>query len=235
MAQEHFPFYLERVVEHLLRRHARPVVEEVDRAIHVGIPRRARRGPVVLRDAVPQARHRAAHRPVHLQRQQVVAPHPHRPRGVELRDHAAFQFKGRVGCVVRGAWVWLPLFVEAFLHVRGPIARDRLDAAEEVVEHVAPVAEHVHDDAAIVFLAVVPARPLGRDAVRPGKNPVAETRRARSGFCRRNPCLMSCCNFIRPGSQSLSCTTPFFTPARFSRPRIIRRRIRWIPPWVSHK
>ena len=35
-----------------------------------------------------------------------------------------------------------------------------LHAAEQVVEHVAPVAQHVDDDAAVVFLAVIPRRPL---------------------------------------------------------------------------
>ena len=41
-------------------------------------------------------------------------------------------------------------------------AAHRFHIAEEMVEYVAPVAEHVHDDAAAILLAVVPARPLRR-------------------------------------------------------------------------
>jgi hypothetical protein len=45
--------------------------------------------------------------------------------------------------------------------VGGAEATDALDVAEQVVDDVAPVAEHVDDDAAAVLLAVVPARALG--------------------------------------------------------------------------
>ena len=49
----------------------------------------------------------------------------------------------------------------------------RLHAAEEVVEHVAPVAQHVDDDAAVVLLAVIPRRALRRLPVAL-EHPVAE-------------------------------------------------------------
>src|SRR6185312_13756262 len=39
-------------------------------------------------------------------------------------------------------------------------AGDALDLAEEIVEDVAPVADHVEDDAAAVLAAIVPRRPL---------------------------------------------------------------------------
>ena len=45
--------------------------------------------------------------------------------------------------------------------------------AEEIVEHVAPVAEHVDDDAAVVFLAVIPRGALGGHGVA-FEDPVAE-------------------------------------------------------------
>ena len=45
--------------------------------------------------------------------------------------------------------------------------------AEQIVEHVAPVAEHVDDDAAAVFLAVVPGRALRGNGVA-FEDPVAE-------------------------------------------------------------
>ena len=55
-----------------------------------------------------------------------------------------------------------------------PRQRNALHLAEQVVEHVAPVAQHIHDDAAVVLLAVIPRGPLRLNAVVPGKYPVAE-------------------------------------------------------------
>ena len=52
-------------------------------------------------------------------------------------------------------------------------ARHALDIAEQVVEHVAPVADHVEDDAAALGLLVVPRRPLRRLPVAL-EHPVAE-------------------------------------------------------------
>ena len=45
--------------------------------------------------------------------------------------------------------------------------------AEKIVQHIAPVAEHVDDDAAAIFLAVVPGRPLRGNRVAL-EHPVAE-------------------------------------------------------------
>ena len=53
-----------------------------------------------------------------------------------------------------------PGLVDAGRDVRDRLGVDRLDAAEQVLEHVVPVREHVDDDAAAVLGAVVPARPL---------------------------------------------------------------------------
>ena len=53
-------------------------------------------------------------------------------------------------------------------------ARHRLDRAEQVVEHVAPVRQHIEDDAAAFLLAVVPARALRRLAPVALEHPVAE-------------------------------------------------------------
>jgi len=54
-----------------------------------------------------------------------------------------------------------------------PEAGNGLHCAEKIIEHVAPVAEHVDDDAAAVLLAVVPRWALGLDLVAL-KDPVAE-------------------------------------------------------------
>ena len=74
------------------------------------------------------------------------------------------QLERGVGGVVGGAGVGLALLVPALLDVGRAQAGDGSALAEEVVQHVAPVAEHVHDDAAAVFLAVVPGGALRRDA-----------------------------------------------------------------------
>src|SRR4051812_9928271 len=57
--------------------------------------------------------------------------------------------------------------------MRGTEAADRLHLAEKIVEDVAPVAQHVEDDAAPVLLPVIPRRPLRRLAI-PLEYPVAE-------------------------------------------------------------
>ena len=61
-----------------------------------------------------------------------------------------------VHCVVGGALVRFARFVPTLLHVRRTEARNGLHFAEDVVEHITPVAKHVHDDPAIIFLAVIP-------------------------------------------------------------------------------
>src|SRR5690606_35872289 len=63
--------------------------------------------------------------------------------------------------------------VHTLLDVGGAVAADCLNVAKEVVQHVAPVAKHVDDDTAVVFLAVVPGRTLSRDVVAL-ENPVAK-------------------------------------------------------------
>ena len=53
-------------------------------------------------------------------------------------------------------------------------AAHRLHLAEQIVEHVAPVAQHIEDDAAAFGLLVVPARALRRLAPVALEHPVAE-------------------------------------------------------------
>ena len=57
--------------------------------------------------------------------------------------------------------------------MRGAEAAYRLHLAEQVIEHVAPVAEHVEDDPPAVLRAIVPRRPLRRLPVAL-EHPVAE-------------------------------------------------------------
>ncbi len=90
-----------------------------------------------------------------------------------MANDAVLEFERGVGAVVGGAFVGLAFLVDALGNVRGREARDALHVAEEVVDDVAPVAEHIDDHAAAVFLAVVPARALGGNRVAL-EDPVAE-------------------------------------------------------------
>src|ERR1043165_5705410 len=56
----------------------------------------------------------------------------------------------------------------------GAKARQRLDCAEQVVEHIAPVRQPIEDDAAAFLFLVVPARALRRLAPVALEHPVAE-------------------------------------------------------------
>ena len=99
---------------------------------------------------------------------------PRRPGRVDVRDHAAFELEGRVGGVVGVGRVGLAVLVDAARDMRRAEAAHRLHGAEQVVEHVAPVAQHIEDDAAAFGLLVVPARPLRRLAPVAFEHPVAE-------------------------------------------------------------
>ena len=94
----------------------------------------------MLRHHIGQSRNRAAMRAVDVQRQQVVAPHARRPRHVELRDHASVELECRVGRIVGRRLVRFPGFIPALWNVRGAQAGHASDFAEQVVDHVAPVA-----------------------------------------------------------------------------------------------
>ncbi len=89
---------------------------------------------------------------VDLEGDEVVAADADGPGRVDLGDDAALELEGGVGGVVGVGGVALALLVDALGDMRGAEAADGLDLAEEVVEHVAPVAEHVEDDAAAVLV-----------------------------------------------------------------------------------
>ena len=128
---------------------------------------------VALQRAIAQAGHGAAARAVHLDREQVIAAHAHAPGGVEVADDAVFQLEHGVGAVIGVGVVGRALLVDAFRHVVGGDAGEPLDRAEKVVDHVAPVGEHIENDAAALGLLVVPGGALGR-LVLAIEDPVAE-------------------------------------------------------------
>ena len=171
--QEQLPLRLEPVAEVHVVRHVGPHRLVVERVGQVGVPHRHRGGHLVLHGAVAQARHRAAVRAVHLQLEQLAAVDADRPRGVHRRDDAAGELEHRVGRVVGGHVVGLARLVPPPGQVRRAPRVDRADRAEQVLKQVLPVREHVEDDAAAVFRAVVPRGALRREPVA-FEHPVAE-------------------------------------------------------------
>ena len=171
--EEQLPLGLEGVVVGQVRRHLLPAGIEIDRLLDVRIPDRPRRDAVVLHAAAAQSGHRAALRAVDLQRQEIIAADPHAPRRIELQRRAVLQLEDGIRGIVGRGRVGPALLVGAAVDVDRAQGHQRADLAEQVVDHVAPVAEHVDHDPAAVFLAVVPARPLA-GLIEAVENPVAE-------------------------------------------------------------
>src|SRR6202043_271059 len=67
----------------------------------------------------------------------------------------------------------LALLVKPLRNIRGAEAAHAFDLAKEIVEHVAPVADHIQNDAAAVLFAIIPRRPL-RFLPAAFEHPVAE-------------------------------------------------------------
>src|SRR6185312_12731423 len=65
-----------------------------------------------------------------------------------------------VGCVVSRRDVTRTLLVHPLGNGCRSEALHRAHAAERVVQHITPVAEHVENNAAVVLFAIVPRRPL---------------------------------------------------------------------------
>ncbi|CAK7284401.1 hypothetical protein SGPA1_30274 [Streptomyces misionensis JCM 4497] len=159
--EEQLPLGLEAVVELPVVRHPLPLVAEALGGGEVGVPDRLGGGGAVLDAALAQPRDGRALRAVDLELHQFVAVDADRPGGVDLRDRTAVQLEDAVGGVVGGGGVGLAVLVPAPRHVGRGQRLDGGDAAEQLVQHVLPVREHVDDDAAAVLGAVVPGGTLG--------------------------------------------------------------------------
>src|SRR5712671_7373889 len=173
VADEKLPFGFERVVVGGLVRNLPPVGGKVMGLTHVRIPYRPGRFAKRLGEAARQARHGRATRTIHLECHQIIATHAYAPGTVEMRDDPAREPESRVRGIVGGCAVFAAVFTPAGRDVPRTEAGNALDFPEQVVEHVAPVAQHVEDDSSAVLLAVVPGGPL-RGLVIALEYPVAE-------------------------------------------------------------
>src|SRR5437868_3329098 len=163
MANKQFPFDLERVVVNLVRGNLLPGVKKIDRLRHIGIPDRLRGIGPRLCPAIGQPCDRRAERSIDVEGRQVIATYARRPGAVDLRDDRplrAGKFEGRVCGIVGSRPVLATVLVPALRNVRRAETGDTLDFAPEIVEHVAPVTEHVDDYSPIVLLAIIPRRSL---------------------------------------------------------------------------
>src|SRR6266705_5057137 len=77
-----------------------------------------------------------------------------------MRDDIVREPKRRVSGIVCGRTVLIAAFIPAGRDMPRAEAGNALHFPEQVVEHVAPVAQHVEDDSAAVLLAVIPGGPL---------------------------------------------------------------------------
>ena len=97
----------------------------------------------------------------------------HGPGRVKMGHDAAVQFKGRVGGIVCCAAIGITLFIDPFWDVGSTQAGHRFDRAKKVVQHIAPVAEHVANNAPIILLAIVPGGTLSLSGMT-FKHPIPE-------------------------------------------------------------
>src|SRR6476469_3312813 len=91
-----------------------------------------------------------------------------------MRDHAALKLESRVGGIVGVGLVGPATLIDAVRNMRRAEAAHRLHLAEQIVEHVTPVAQHIEDDTAAFRLLVIPARALRGLAPVTFKYPIAE-------------------------------------------------------------
>src|SRR5690349_6604685 len=82
-----------------------------------------------------------------------------------MRDQTLLKFKGCASGVVRSTGIRCSRFVATLGDVGRAQARNGLHVSEEIVENIAPVAQHVQNDSAAVFFAIVPGRALRRNHV----------------------------------------------------------------------
>src|SRR6476646_11196466 len=79
-----------------------------------------------------------------------------------MRDHVILKLEGGVGGVIGIGIVGFAVLVHPLRDMRRAKAADGLDLAEEIVEDIAPVAQHIENDAAAFGLLVIPAWTLRR-------------------------------------------------------------------------
>ena len=91
-----------------------------------------------------------------------------------MRDHVILELEGGVGGVIGIRLVCFAVLVHPLRDVSRAKTAHGLHLAEEIVEDITPMAQHIEDDAATSGLLVVPARALRRLPPIAFEHPVAE-------------------------------------------------------------
>src|ERR1035438_10899774 len=79
-----------------------------------------------------------------------------------MRHYAAFHLEGRISCVFRRCIIRTAGFIPAPRNVRRAQAGNRPHRPKQILQHIAPVTQHVHDDSATILFTVVPGWTLCR-------------------------------------------------------------------------
>src|SRR5262249_54422613 len=111
---------------------------------------------------------------VDLEGHEIVAADPHAPGRVHVRDHIILKLEGGVGGIIGIGIVGLAVLVHPLRDMRRAKAAYGLHPAEEIVEDITPVAEHIENDAAAFGFLVVPAWTLRRLSPIAFEHPVTE-------------------------------------------------------------
>src|SRR5690554_6746881 len=156
MFEEQFPLYLKGIVKNLLFGNLGPAVKKVNGLYNIRIPDRLRRIAIMLNVTFPQSGHGRSFCPIHLQGQEIVPSYPYRPRGVKMGHNIPFQFEGGISVIVGGTLISLALLVHAFLDMGSTKTGNCLYFSENIVQNISPMAKHIYDNSAIVFLTVIP-------------------------------------------------------------------------------
>src|SRR5215211_9371461 len=160
VGEELFPLRPEPVGELGVVRDLLPLASVVLGRRQIRIPYRHGRLNAMLDAAAEQARNCRAVSAVHLELDQLAAVDSDCPGGVDLSDHVIFQLEDRVGSVIGGGGVLAALFVPSLWDMGDGLGGYRLHLAEQILEHIVPVGEHVEDHAPAILGPVVPAGTL---------------------------------------------------------------------------
>ena len=115
-----------------------------------------------LYEAAVETAHRRTPRAVDLDLQQVIALNAARPGRADLCQYPVGELEGRKRVVLDIDFVLFVILVAAFRGRGRMTARHGFDLAQQPVEDVAPMGEHIEDETAARRPAVVPARALRR-------------------------------------------------------------------------
>ena len=96
-----------------------------------------------------------------MNREQVIAANAGTPGTVELNHSSVFEKEHGVGRIIGRAVKRGAIFGSAFRKICCTVGNKTLHGAEYIIDHIAPVAEHINHHAPPILGTVVPTRALG--------------------------------------------------------------------------